>query len=201
MKAINAIRRHIQNIPTGEPFSAASLRNMASTDNVRQILNRMVKNSEIRRISRGIFVKPKITPYIGEVVPEASKVVETIAQTTGEKISIHGSEAARILNLTTQMPIQPIFYTTGTTREVTSGNIKIALKHISPRKLVAVGTIVGTVILALWYLGNNSVSAKTISIIETELEKKEFQKVIAAISQMPAWMANLFYQYQNRNST
>ncbi len=199
MSAVKTLKQHIQKLSSGEPFSATSLRNLASADNIRQVLNRMVKNGDITRVSRGIFVKPKVVPHLGKVLPEAEQIVAIIAKTTGEIITVHGAEAARMLNLSTQMPVQPTFHTTGNTRRIQAGNIKIILKHISPRKLVEPGTIIGIVILALWYLGKDNVSLATIGLIKEQLSAKDFQRLFKLIPHMPGWMVNVFYQYQQGN--
>ena len=67
MKAIEKIKEHLKKIPEGETFTTSSLRHLASVDNVRQILNRLIKNCEIKRIARGVFVKPKNAPRVGEI--------------------------------------------------------------------------------------------------------------------------------------
>ena len=94
------------------------MRHLASVDDVRQILNRLIKNGEIKRIARGVFVKAKHVPRVGEILPLVREIVETIAKATGEIIAIHGAKTARQLQLTTQMPMRLILYTSENTREV-----------------------------------------------------------------------------------
>lgn len=191
------IRQHInRRVPAGKAFSATTFRQYGSASNVRKILSRLTQAGTIKRVAPGLFAKPKQVPHIGETLPSPQEVVETIAQSTGEIIAIHGAEAARRLQLTTQTPMQPVFFTTGNTRQIKISNRTILLKHISPRKLVAPGTIVGTVISALWYFGQKNASLKSIHTIKKQLTQKEFESILQKIEYMPAWMADLFYQYQ-----
>lgn len=196
MKAIEAIREHIKQVPRGEPVMASSLRGIASYANTRQALSRMVKAGEITRVARGIFVRPKEIAYLGKVMPESKKIAETIARSTGETIATHGAEAARLLHLSTQMPVKSIFYTTGHTRHIKVGNLEIILKHISPRKLIKPGTAIGLVISALWYLGKANVNEEIIEKIKQQLKPKQFDELFEYTSQMPVWMANAFYHYR-----
>lgn len=196
MNAAYKIQEQILASPTGQPFSASSFRHVASYENARQTLGRLVKAGAIKRVTRGIYVKPKQVPYIGESLPSPIEIVQAIAQTTGEVIAIHGAEAARRLQLTTQVPMQPVFYTTGNTREIKTGNRTIFLQRISPRKLVAPGTMAGTVISALWFLGKSNTTQEIVAKIKQQLSAEEFQQVLNHIDHMPAWMASLFYQYQ-----
>lgn len=195
MKAVDKIKEHLKEIPEGETFTTGSLRHLASVDNVRQILNRLIKNGEIKRVARGVFVKVKHVP-VGEVLPLVSEIVETIARATGETIAVHGAEAARQLQLTTQMPMRLILYTSGNTREVKIKNQSVLLKHVSPSKLVAPGTVAGTVISALSYLEREQVSLETLKKIQNQLSDEEFDSVLKEVNHMPAWMANIFYYFQ-----
>ena len=82
-----------------------------------------------------------MVPYLGKVLPGSEEIIKAISERTGEIIVMHGAEAVRRLNLSTQVPMQPIYYTTGISRRMRVGNIEITFKHISPSKLVNPGTI------------------------------------------------------------
>src|ERR1700685_725130 len=105
MTAITHVKQYLSHIPAGKPFPANALRQFGSTENIRQILSRLVKAGELKRLARGIFVKPKHVNKVGEMLPSASEVALTLAQSTGETIAIHGAEAARQLQLSTQVPM------------------------------------------------------------------------------------------------
>ena len=196
MLASKTIENYIQQIPYGKPFTIAGLRKFASHANIRQVLSRLTKSGKITRAARGIFVRPQEVAYMGKVLPDSKEIAEAVAKASGETIAVHGAEAARILQLTTQVPMKPIFYTTGNTRHIKSGSREITLKHISPRKLVKPGTTIGLVISALWYLGKNNVSMAVIEKIKQQLKPEEFSELLEHIHKMPAWMADVFYRYQ-----
>ncbi|MFN7098473.1 MAG: DUF6088 family protein [Gammaproteobacteria bacterium] len=196
MKATQEIQKQIKASPAGQLFSVATFHHAASYENTRKILGRLATAGTIKRVARGIYVRPKQVPYVGETLPSPIEIVQMISQSTGEVIAIHGAEAARRLQLTTQVPMQPVFYTTGNTREIKTGNRTIFLQRISPRKLVAPGTIAGTVISALWFLGKSNTTQEVVAKIKQQLSAEEFQQVLNNIAHMPAWMASLFYQYQ-----
>lgn len=193
MTASQQIREKISEMPRGKPISLSSIRQLGTSDNIRQVMLRMVKTGDLERIARGIYIRPMNSRYVQSVSPSAKEVAEEITKNTGELISIHGAEAARRLKLTTQVPTQPIFYTTGNNRKIKFGKMTITLKHITPRKLVAPGTIVGTVITALWYLGKKNVTNKIIKKIVTQLTEEQLNDLMNEIEHMPHWMADLFY--------
>ncbi len=198
MTAIANIREYILKKPEGEPFASSELRQFASTDNIRQILNRLVKSNEIKKVARGIYVKPKIIS-IGEKLPLASEIAEAIAKSTGETIMVHGAEAARQLQLTTQVPTQQVFYTDGNSRTLTIANYRVRLKHVNPSRMIEPGTISGLVITALIYLGQENVTPAILHLIKKRIPETDFKQTLSLISRMPAWLADIFFKFQKES--
>ncbi len=197
MNITEQIKSHIRQIPEAKAFTAASLHHLASADTVRKVLGRLANAGEIERLSRGVFAKPMQTRF-GAHLPSAKETMETIAKTTGETLATHGAEAIHLLHLSTQIPLRLFLYTSGKSRKIKIGNQIVTLQHISPRKMIAPNTPQGLVISALWYLGQKQVSVETIQNISSALPKEEFEKVLAYTEQMPAWMANCFYEYNHQ---
>jgi hypothetical protein len=196
MKESHLIQRDINSIPKGKPFSALALcqSHAYSYDNTRQVLSRLLKAGEILRASPGIYVRPKEVAYLGKVLPQPDEILKLISKQTNEVLAIHGAEAARMLQLTTQVPMQPIFHTTGTTRTIIIGNQKIILRHIAPSKIVKPGTTTCLVISALWYLGKNHVNTEVIKKIRKQISAEQFNELLKHLYRMPAWMRQEFNQ-------
>ena len=200
MKDLELIQKKVRKIPRGVPFAMNAIAHEASYANVRQVLSRLVKTGEVMRVTRGIYVRPKEVPYLGKVLPRAEEVIKVVAAQTGEIIAVHGAEAAHRLNLSTQVPLQSMYYTTGNTRSVKIGKLEVTLKHISPSKLVKPGTTTCLVISALWYLGKKEVNSAIIKKIAQRLTPEEFSEVLKHTNHMPTWMVESFEHYQ-RGST
>jgi hypothetical protein len=199
MTASSMIKKYINALPEGKSFSTSSLRAFATAENIRQYLSRLVKEGGIRRIARGVYVKPKQSEFVGEVLPSAFDIATTLAQSTGETIAVQGAEAARILQLTTQVPMQLIFYTNGNTRTLRFNNTTIKLKHVNPSRLIAAGTMPGLVISALNFVGRENTTTNMIKKIKTIIQSKEFVQTMQLVNEMPAWMADVFYRYRKEN--
>lgn len=195
MNAVKQISTYIQKMPYDEPFTNNELLKFGSRANVDQILSRFVRAKVLTRVARGIFVKPKESSN-GQTFPAPNKIVKAFSSVYGEIIMQHGAEAARQLELTTQVPTTPVFLTNGSTRHIKVGKTEITLKHVSNRKVANAGTIAGLVISALWYLGKNQVNKNTIEHIERKLTPQQFKLVEKNMSSMPIWMANAFYNYR-----
>lgn len=190
------IRQRINSSAIGEPFTAKFFQGVASNVVVRKVLSRMVENGEIKRLYRGVYVRPKFIPNMGEGRPSTQQIIAKIIKLTGETIVVHPAESQRILKLSTQVPMLPIYYTNGTSRTVSLENIDVVLKHVGPKKLVAENSIQGHVFSALINLGKNSVSYKEIKHIESVLSVQDFKLLYKYLDQLPAWLADLFFTYK-----
>lgn len=196
MKVANAIRQHIENIPFGEPFTPTAFLEFGARASVDQTLSRLAKAGQILRIARGVYVRPKESRYIGKVLPEPFKIAEAIARTTGATVQVHGAEAARRLEISTQVPTQPVFCTSGPNRRFRVGNLEIRLKHTSPRKLALAGQPAGLALAAFWYLGRQGLTESVIESIRKKLPPSEFEALKSAAPSMPAWMIDALHRHE-----
>ncbi len=197
MTTANAIRQAIEALPKGKAFPAKDLLQMGTRAAVDQVLYRMAKDKKIMRIARGIYMRPKWNKYVNALVmPEPYEVAELVAKARGTKVGRTGAEAAHILGLTTQMPTQPVYATTGRTSEVRVGDNTIRLRHVTPRQMQYAGTAVGTAIAAIRYLGRENVTSKVIAVLEQSLTKEDFQTLRMATTALPAWAMDKFFEYE-----
>jgi hypothetical protein len=198
MKAAKAIRQRIENTPLGEPFTSATFLEWSTRASVDQTLSRLAKAGRIVRVARGVYVRPKESRYIGKVMPEPFKIAEAIAKATGATVQVHGAEAAHRLELSTQVPTQSVFYTSGPSRCFRVGNLEIRLRHTSPRKLALAGQPAGLALAALWYLGKGGLTESVIESIRKKLSSSEFEVLKSAAPSMPAWMADALIRHERR---
>lgn len=201
MRSIAAqIMKQVNTRPPGEPFSTHEFMGLGNRAAIDQAFSRMTRAGHISRITRGVYVRPKISAYVGEVPPEAYKVAQTIAKQTGSQVQVSGAEAARRLGLSTQVPTTSIFYTNGPSRKVAFGNTTIFLKKVSPRKMALAGRPAGLALTALWYLGKETVTSETIRKIQSQLSKKEFEALSTSLGFMPGWMHDAFIKFRKDES-
>ncbi len=195
MKTTSSIQQWVQKTPRGKPFTTATLVKYGERAAVDQALSRLAHTGKIVRLTRGVYVRPEESRFVGQVLPEPFKVVEAIAKKTNEIIQVSGAEAARQFGLSTQVPTQPVFLTTGPSRQFNIGSLEVTLKHVSRKKIPFPESKVGLAILALWYLGKKLVTPQTIGKIEKQLTPTEFKKFKSSREYMPAWMSNAVSQY------
>ena len=187
MSTAQAIRASIRKLPRGKPFTSARFLRHGSRGAIDRALSRIVREGGIRRLSRGVFVRPGTSRFVGAVLPDVAEVVEAIARGNGETVQVHGAEAARRFGLSAQAPISPVFHTSASSRTIRIGNVAVTMIHTSNRRrLQFAGETAGLALSALWYLGKDNVTPETVDAIESALGVADFEKLRSA--DMPAWM-------------
>lgn len=195
MTITKQVKNKVDELPLGQPFSSAQLLSFGTRAAVDQCLSRLVKSGVVTRVSRGVYIKPKLNRFVGAVSPEAAEVAKAKLP-QNENIQIHGAEAARQMHLSTQVQTQPVFYTQGSNREFRVGGLRVKLKHVSPRKLALGTRPAGVAFSALWYVGKQNVNASVIEKVKQRLSPEEFRVLSESKSAMPAWMADAFHRYE-----
>ncbi|SED67997.1 Transcriptional regulator, AbiEi antitoxin, Type IV TA system [Pseudomonas frederiksbergensis] len=181
----NIVKR-LKYTPKAQPFSINRFANLGSPGAVAKALSRLAASGELERLSRGIYMRPKLSHFTGYVRPSTKSVLGAIASHNREIIQVHGAQAVRYFGLSTQMQIRPVYYTSGASREVKVGAKRIRLLHVASQKLQHAGTIVGLALCALFYLGKNGVSDTVIASIKAKMAPSEFKKI--ADCEIPTWM-------------
>ena len=194
MTTAKAIRTELRKLPKGKPFTNSRFLKHGSHGAVHRALSRLVAEGEIKRLARGVFVRPKRSRFVGEVMPDVSEIVNNIARKNHETIQVHGAEAARRFKLSTQVPVVPVFHTSASSRLIVIGNITIKMIHTSSqRRLQFAGENTGLALSALWYLGKSNVNADVVSKIKSGLSAKEFETLRSA--DVPAWIATALNEF------
>jgi len=159
-------------------------------------LSRLTRSGLINRLARGVFVRPRVSRYVGPVLPGPEAVARAVASRTGAKVQVSGAEAAVELQLSTQQPLAPVFHTSGPTKRFRMGALDVTLKHVSPRRLALAGRPAGTALAALWYLGKREVDEAVIEHVRRRLSADEFKALLAVAPLQPAWMAAVFRRHE-----
>ena len=194
MSVAKNVKSQVLRYEKGKPFNMRHFFNMGSRRAVDCALARLVEEGTVTRVSRGVYMRPKSSRFVKSVAPELREVVKAVAERTGERIAMSGAEAAQRLKLTTQVPVAPMFYTSGSSRELTINNQRVKLKHVADRKLALAGTPAGMVLAALWYLGKEGVNQEVLATIASNLSPDVLAEVQAA--NIPEWMSKAIASYQ-----
>lgn len=198
MSVAESIANHIKYLPKGKPFTLDRFIEAGSRASVDKALSRLVQAGTLERVTRGVYMRPKMSRYVGKVRPSPTTVMMVIAKARGETIQVHGSEAVRQFRLSTQMQMRPIYYTSGTTRDIRVGEAVVHLQHVSQDKLQWAGTQVGLALCALFYIGKNTLNVSMAQSILQRLNTAEITRLMSC--RMPAWMRKVISEASNRQA-
>lgn len=171
----------------GVVWSARAFLHLGSRSAVDQALSRLARAGQLLRIGRGLYVRP-ITTRFGTRAPTPEKVVEGVAALTGETVVPGGAAAASALGLSTQIPVRPVFLTSGRTRRIRLGRQVVQLQHAPPWQLRAPRSVAGQAMRALAWLGPE-LAPQAAKILKAKLPEAERQELFGARTGMPAWLA------------
>jgi len=197
---ITAIRKEFEQAGPGALIPTSRLLRFGTRAAVDQALSRLGRAGEITRAARGLYYRPKTSRLAGPVPPEPEALAEALAESRGESIAAHGAEAARRLGLSTQAPLSPVFLTSGRSRTVQSGQLRVQLRHAAPKELVLAGTPAGEALRALRYLGPKQVTPEVIAQVRGALPVAEFKMLREETNAMPGWLSDEFYRYEHPRS-
>lgn len=162
-----------------------------SSEAVRLALHRLEKQEIIRRIAQGIYARPIISKYVGEVLPSAEIVAKGIAKRDRIRIVPTGAYALNALGLSTQIPMKLVFLTDGAPREIKIGKRAIKFKKTTPKNLLAKGEISSLVLQALREIGISKITLEEEEKIIKLLKKEKPGNLEHDIQLAPVWIKKI----------
>ena len=184
-----------QSLPEGGLLSPKEFLHLGSRAAIDQTLTRLTKQGQLLRISRGVYALP-IQGRFGARPPTSESVVKAIEAISGEVVVASGAAEANALGLTTQVPTQEVYLTTGPSRQLYLGNRQIQLKHGTRWQMFLGKRPAGKAIRALLWLGPEQ-AIEALQILRPKLEAQEWQAIRSARSVLPSWMAHAISETQS----
>ncbi len=176
-----------RSLPEGGLLSPKEFLHLGSRSAVDQAFSRLAKAGKLMRVARGAYAAV-VSSRFGSRAPAPEKVVEALAERSGEIVVPHGASAANVLGLTQQVPIREVYLTSGCTRKLKLGRSEVLVKH-APRWMLALGTRpAGAAVRALAWLGPTH-AGKSLASLHRTLSRSEWQALVSARATLPGWMA------------
>ena len=139
-KIINIIKSRIQAAQNGTLFFNNSFPEF-DDEYVGQILSDLAKDGIIHHLSRGVYLKTEETRF-GLVYPPIEDIAEAIARRDNAQVIPTGATAQNILGLSTQVPMNAVFLTSGSARIIKLGNRTIAFRRAVPKNFAVKGNMI-----------------------------------------------------------
>ena len=182
-----AIMEHAGELPEGGLLCPNALLHLGSRAAVDQALSRLARSGRLIRICQGVYTLPVETSF-GTRSPSVENVIAALSSLWGEPITPSGGAAANALGLTTQVPVRPVYLTSGPNRNLKLGGITIELQHAPKWQLVAPKGAAGHTVRALAWLGPEEVE-DGLRMLRGQLTDEDIGELAEARAMMPGWIA------------
>jgi len=181
----------IKRSPRGTLFFVDSFAKVTNNKAANKALERLVKSGELDRIAQGIYVRPVIDDYVGKVLPSIEEIAVAIAKRDRATIMPTGSYSMYKLGLTTQVPLNIVFYSDTSARKIKIGKQTITFKKASSKNLAFVGEISTLAIQALRTIGKDQAITEEIKQINKILKKENPKHLQHDLQLAPVWIRKL----------
>ena len=187
-KYIDIIRNKINSFQNNYVFISKDFISDVDYETVRKTLSRLCEKSEIKKISRGYYYKPIYLSIINDYSkPNIDSYAKAIARNMNWKIFPTGNTALNEFGLSTQVPSNYSYISSGRTISYEVDKIVILFTHRSSRE-TDFSYITGTVIQALKAIGQDNITDEIINKISSRLLKEEKKIILLESKNSSAWI-------------
>ena len=163
---------------------------LGAAETIRKILHEATISGVLEKAGHGIYIKPKISRF-GKVPVPLEKIAREIAERDKCKILPAGSTAANLIGLSTQVPMNLSYITTGSTRTIKIGDRKISFRHASPRNFAAKGRVIPLLIQGIKEIGEENISGAEYEAIKQFIDRQQDPYLKEDLPLAPAWIQRI----------
>ncbi len=155
---------------------------------VGSVLAELTSDGVLVKLSQGIYAKPRKSRF-GVVLPSVEKVVQAIALRDNAEIIPSGMTALNALGLSTQVPMNYTYLTTGSERIVKLKNQQVVFKRGVPKNFCYGTRLIALLVQALKALQQRNIEDGDLQTIRSLIAKEQDKATLTKdVDMMPAWM-------------
>jgi hypothetical protein len=189
-KIVDAVKKVISKSKSGTLFFISTFPEY-DDEYVGKVLADCNRLGLIIRISNGIYLKPAKSKF-GMIYPTSDEIVKAIAKRDKCEIIPTGNTSLNLLGLSTQVPMNTEYLTSGSTRIIKYAGRTIRLKHGMPKNFAAKGKITRILIQAMKAIGKENITAQDVDNIRIIMRKyHESDTMGFDLQVMPLWIKKI----------
>ena len=128
----------------------------------------------------------------GAVLPSVERIVQAIAVRDNAKVIPSGMTALNVLGLSTQVPMNYTYLTTGSERTINLTNQQVVLKRGVPKNFCYITRLISLMVQALKALKQENIGQEEMQTIHALIAKEPDKEALAKdVDMMPAWMKRI----------
>ena len=154
-------------------------------------LAELTESGVLFKMAQGIYVKPRKSRF-GLVLPSIEKIVQAIAMRDNAEVLPSGTTALNALGLSTQVPMNYSYLTSGSERTIKLANRQVVLKRGVPKNFCYKTRLIALLTQALRALKQENIGDSEIQIIRELIAKETDKESLAKdVDAMPGWMKRI----------
>ena len=177
----------------GTAFTPSRFAHYGTSGSVQKAIERLTDDGIVIRVARGIYCYPKIDTELGlgVIYPSFDEIAQAIAKRDKAQIVPSGAYAVNKLGLSTQVPLNIVFLTSGESRKIAIRNGRgILFKHAAPKNFAFESPFAQLLSIALKEIGKDNLTDEQINTLKRLLhEQPRISEMDLKL--MPVWIKKL----------
>ena len=186
---ISQITKRIDEAPFGSAFVTSDFTDLAEYETAKKTIARLEKKGALRRVLRGVYDKPKFSSLLQEyAAPIPDQIAHAIARNYNWIISASGNTALNQLGLSTQVPADWSYISSGPYKKYSFGSITLTFSHRSDSQMIGMSEKTLLLIQALKAIGPDNVSDADIKRIRKRFSSDDYQIILSESRHTISWI-------------
>lgn len=188
-KCIDKMERRITSFPKGSAFVVSDFTDMMSYETAKKAIVKLAKSNKIRHVIRGVYDNPSYSSLIHEyTAPKPNEIAKALARNYNWSISVSGEAALNLLGLSTQVPANWCYISSGPYKKYKMGKVSIEFKHRADKSIAGMSEKTAMLIQAIKAIGRDKIDPITIQIISQRLSSEDKKIVITESKKTTIWV-------------
>lgn len=192
IRPIDRIRERIQVSGCGSVFVPSDFSDLADYSTVKVVLSRLSESGMIRRVIRGVYEYPEFSSFLKEMVsPSPHKVAHALARNHSWAIVPDGDTALNQLGLSTQVPAEWTYMSSGPYKEYNFSNTTIRFRRTANKDILRLSGKSALLVQAVKALGKENIDPTVLKKIASLMTESEKLAILSEGQYMTAWVYDL----------
>ena len=197
----NKVSAEIAGMKPGMVFFPSDLAKVGTKSTyILKVLERETKAGTIIRLAQGVYYYPKTDDKygLGVIYPSYEEIAERIAERDKVTIIPTGAYALNKLGFSTQVPMNLVYMTDGTSKTIKMGNgYTIKFVHTTQKNLAYKNRLLQMLVFALKDIGKGNITEEQTARVRELLQNTPLEQISDDLGLMPAWIKDfILKQYE-----
>ena len=196
------ISKQISGLEAGTVFFSSDLSDTGvKSPLIQKVLERETNAGRIMRLGQGIYYKPKVDDVygLGIIYPSLEEIARRLAERDKVRIEPTGANAANLLGLSTQVPMNLCFLTDGSSKEIKMSNGRtLKFIHAPLKNFTFTNRTLMLITFALKEIGKDNIQPEQTDRIRKLLANIPLEQAKVDLKLMPAWIRNFILSFYDK---